>query len=181
MITAVFPKHADVLGHRGYTTLKDVEDKKAKKEEREEEQRMKVKEMGVRECWKPWQASIGFFEGGGGRWVSFLFRGIGLSSHCSSTSILYTLPEIKTLVNEYIVSHNLVNPNDRSYINIDELLLSTLSSKTDTEPLEFLKRDDLMRRLVNKMQAWHEISVEGKEPVIKWVSIQAFSNVPIDQ
>ena len=80
---------------------------------------------------------------------------------------MYTLAEIKTLLNEYIVSHNLVNPNDRSYINVDELLLFTLSSKTNPEPLEFLKRDELTHRLVDKMQAWYEISVEGKEPVIK--------------
>jgi hypothetical protein len=70
VITGVFPKHAEVLAHREYTTLKDIEDKRAKKEEREDEERTKVKEMGVRECWKPWQASVGFFEGAGGRWVA---------------------------------------------------------------------------------------------------------------
>jgi len=90
---------------------------------------------------------------------------------------LYTLPEIKTLLNGYIASHNLVNPNDRSYINIDDLLSSTLSSKTNTEPLEFLKRDELIRRLVDKMQAWHEISVEGKEPLIKKGSLKPISVV----
>jgi translation initiation factor 2D len=69
VITGVFPKHVDVLAHQGYTTLKDVEDKKAMREEREERERRKVKEIGVRECWKPWQATVGFFEGAGGRWV----------------------------------------------------------------------------------------------------------------
>jgi len=64
-----------------------------------------------------------------------------------------------------------VNPNDQSYVNIDALLSSTLSSKTDTEPLEFLKRDELTQRLVNKMQAWYELSVDGKEPVMKSVSV----------
>jgi len=71
------------------------------------------------------------------------------------------------MLNGYIGSHNLVNPNDQSYINIDALLSSTLSSKMNAEPLEFLKRDELTRRLVNKMQAWYEISAEGKEPVVK--------------
>lgn len=77
MITGVFPKHVDVLAHRKYPTLKDVEDKRVKKEEREEEERMKVKEMGIKECWKPWQASVGFFEEAGGRWVLFVHFGSG--------------------------------------------------------------------------------------------------------
>lgn len=69
VITGVLPKHVDVLAHQEYTTLKDVEDKKATREEREESERKKVKEIGVRECWKPWQATVGFFERAGGRWV----------------------------------------------------------------------------------------------------------------
>jgi translation initiation factor 2D len=174
VITGVFSKHVDVLAHRGYTTLKAVEEKKAKKQEKEEGERKKVKEMGVSECWKPWQASVGFFEWAGGRWVCHLWFVI-LRRHSEfdmafSSSTLYTLPEIKAKLNDYIVSRNLMNPNDRSYINVDALLSSTLSSKTDTEPLEFLKRDELTQRLVDKMQAWYEISVEGKEPVSKSVS-----------
>jgi translation initiation factor 2D len=85
-------------------------------------------------------------------------------------SSLYTLAEIKAVLNGYIASHNLVNRNDQSYINIDAILSSTLSSKSDTGPIEFLKRDELVRRLVDKMQAWYVITVEGKEPVIKSVS-----------
>lgn len=160
VITGVFPKHADVLAHKEYKTLKEVEDKRAKKEEREEGERKKVKEMAVRECWKPWQASTEFFAGTG-----------------SSTSTLYTLLEIKAKLSHYISSHNLVNPNDQSYINVDALLSSALSSKTDTEPLEFLKRDELTQRLVDKMQAWYEISLEGKEPMIRKGSLKPISVV----
>lgn len=91
------------------------------------------------------------------------------ASASHDTSTLYTLPEIKALVNTYIATHDLVNPNDQAYINIDPLLLSTLSSKNATEPLEFLKRDDLVKKLVEKMQPWYEIRVEGKDPIVKCV------------
>lgn len=67
VITGVFPKHVDVIAHRKYTTLKDVDDRKAKKDEREEGERNKVKEMGVKEYWKPWQVTVEFFEKAGGR------------------------------------------------------------------------------------------------------------------
>jgi len=160
VITAVFPKHADVVGHRSYTTLKDMENKKTKMEEREEMERKKVKEMGVKETWKAWQTSVKFFEEAGG-----------------STSTLYTRAEIKAHVNAYIASHNLVNPNDQSYINVDTLLLSTLSSKNTSEPLEFLKRDELTRRLIDKMQPWYEISVEGNEPVVKKGTLKPISAI----
>jgi translation initiation factor 2D len=72
VITGVFPQHADVVAHRRYTTLKDVEDKRVRQEEREEGERKKVKEMEIRECWKPWQGSVGFFQSAGGRWVCFI-------------------------------------------------------------------------------------------------------------
>lgn len=173
VITAVFPKHADVVDHRPYTTLKDVENKKMKMEEREESKRKKVKEMGVKETWKAWQSSIKFIEEAGGRCDSLIFvclKPFVIKPYFSnSTSTLYTRSEAKALVNAYIASHNLVNPNDLSYINVDPLLLSTLSSKSTSESLEFLKRDDLIRRLIDKMQPWYEISVEGNEPIVKCV------------
>jgi len=84
---------------------------------------------------------------------------------------------VKALLNGYITSHNLVNQNDQSYVNIDTLLASTLSSKSETEPIEFLKRDEIARRLVDKMQAWYEISVDGMEPVVRKGSLKPISVV----
>ena len=71
VITSVNEKHADVASHQNFTTLKDVEDKKAKQEEREEGERNKVKEMTVVELWKPWQETVGFFESAGVKCVYF--------------------------------------------------------------------------------------------------------------
>ncbi|KAF7980439.1 hypothetical protein HWV62_38284 [Athelia sp. TMB] len=160
VVVGVFPKNVDVETHRQYITLKDVEEKRAKKEDNAERERKKVKEMEVRECWKAWQGSVAFVEAAGG-----------------STSTLYTMPELKGLINGYIASHNLVNPNDQAYINIDALLRSTIASKNSTEELEFMKRDELTRRLVDKLQPWHEINIEGKEPITKKGALKAISVV----
>lgn len=67
VIMGVFPKHDDVIAHRSHTTLKQMEEKQAKKEEREEVERNKVKEIGIKEYWKAWQSSVGFIEGAGGK------------------------------------------------------------------------------------------------------------------
>lgn len=60
-----------------------------------------------------------------------------------------------------------MNPNDRAYINIDAVLLSALKSKNSTEAIEFMKKDELTRKLVEKMQAWYSISIDGEERVTK--------------
>jgi hypothetical protein len=62
VITGVFPNHADVLAHRRYETLKDVELKREKRAEMEEAEKNKVKEMLITEMWKPHQQTIGFFQ-----------------------------------------------------------------------------------------------------------------------
>ena len=67
VVVGVFPKHVEVETHRQYTTLKDVEEKRAKKEDNAVKERKKVKEMEVWECWKAWQGSVAFVEAAGGR------------------------------------------------------------------------------------------------------------------
>lgn len=80
---------------------------------------------------------------------------------------LLSLSEIKIALNDYIARQNLVNPNDRAYVNIDPVLLSALKSKNSTEAIEFMKKDELTRKLVEKMQAWYSISIDGEERVTK--------------
>jgi translation initiation factor 2D len=81
-------------------------------------------------------------------------------------------------LNSYIAANNLVNANDQAYINLDELLYSCLSAKSkgkakgkDVEPeselSRFMKRDELTRGIIGKMQSWYAIRAEGKDPVTK--------------
>ena len=86
-----------------------------------------------------------------------------------SSSSFYTLPEVKSTVDAYITDNRLINPNDQHYVNIDKLLEDTLRSKANVdEDLEYLKREELVKRIVEKMQAWHEVQTEGKDIVLKW-------------
>lgn len=101
----------------------------------------------------------------------------------SSPSQLYTIPEIRNIVNSYIVSKDLINPHDKAYINLDDTLrhcvqskapktISKASSKNKNnekatvldDPLEseFLKRDELFRRIIERMQNWYEVNGEVK-------------------
>jgi translation initiation factor 2D len=93
------------------------------------------------------------------------------------------MAEIRSLLNAYIVAHNLVNPREQAYINLDDLLYSCASTKSktkskgkdkDTEPepamARFMKRDELTKNILGKMQNWYEIRAAGKDPITKYAS-----------
>lgn len=92
----------------------------------------------------------------------------------SSTGNLYTLPDIKTILNSYIASKNLVNAQEQQYVNVrdDPALLSAITNKNEIG-IEFLKREDVLSRLKERMQSWYEIRVEGRDVVKKSVLLSA--------
>ena len=69
----VSASHPDVVAHQPYTSLRDVQMKEEKRDKREEEERRKVREMEIKELWKPHTASgsARFFSEGGFEYVVF--------------------------------------------------------------------------------------------------------------
>ncbi|KAF9502136.1 hypothetical protein BDN71DRAFT_1459374 [Pleurotus eryngii] len=149
VITAVNTRHPDVESHSSYTTIADIEARRKKREEREVKERSKVKEHTVTEKYKPiGSGSLRFFEECG-----------------KNTNALYTAPEIRAIINQYVQEKQLVNPREQQYINVDETLQNAMQgSDPDTQ---FLKRDELVHFVVGKMQSWHEITPDGKDPILK--------------
>jgi translation initiation factor 2D len=59
-------------------------------------------------------------------------------------------------------------------VSADQALLEALSDgrnkdKAEILAMEFMKRDAVLKVLMEKMQAWYEIRVEGKDTVVKFV------------
>ena len=91
------------------------------------------------------------------------------------------------MLNSYIASRQLVNPRDQAYITLDDILYNCLSTKvpgklkskqkdsesTDGEPelSRFMKRDELTRNILERMQPWFEISTDGHDPQLKSVCL----------
>lgn len=88
-----------------------------------------------------------------------------------SKDIYYTVPELRTIVDEYITSQLLIHHVEPAYTRLDDWLRSVLLKKG--EETEFLKRDELSLRLRSNMQAWYSIQVDGKEPLTKYADILA--------
>ncbi|GLB44597.1 putative reverse transcriptase (RNA-dependent DNA polymerase) [Lyophyllum shimeji] len=163
LVTSVNAKHPSVAGHHRYATLKDVETtaaKKALRQEKAREEQAGGGEVRVTELWKPHQATVGLFE-----------KMAGDPTH------IYSLSEVKTLLNSYISANSLVNPREQAYINLDEALLNCISSKAkgkakskdadkEAGPIEFMRRDELTRAILDRMQSWYQVS-DGKEVVQK--------------
>ncbi|KAI6118492.1 hypothetical protein EDD16DRAFT_1480968 [Pisolithus croceorrhizus] len=155
LVMSVAASHSEVLSHTPYVSLRDIQLKEEKREKREEEEKAKVQEMEIKELWKPHAPS------GSGRFFS---EG-GFDS-----SALYTYAELKATVIKYITARQLVNAHDQSYVNVsqDEVLLNIVAGKNDSdESLEFLKREEVVQKLSEKMQNWYEIRAEGREPLLR--------------
>ncbi|EKM76563.1 hypothetical protein AGABI1DRAFT_122508 [Agaricus bisporus var. burnettii JB137-S8] len=173
VVTGVNCEHPDVnayvigQGGKPYVTVAEIEAKKAKRLAREgkegKERERSEREVEIRQCWKPWLGSLGLFEDMG-----------------ASTSNMYTLNDIRGLLTKYITSRQLINQHDQAYINLDGPLIGCITAKRAGEPgkkaekkpgedksslPEFMKRDELMRSIVEHMQAWHEVKAEGKDVV----------------
>ncbi|KAJ7657881.1 eukaryotic translation initiation factor SUI1 family protein [Mycena polygramma] len=165
VVTGVDSSHSSVMAHRSYVTVKDIEAKAAKKAQREEQLKEEEQDSShwveVKELWKPHLRSVELFEAFGG-----------------SSKTLYELAEVRAMLNNYITFNTLVNPREQAYINLDSLLSTTIAPKPKkvkkgTEsvpaatPAEFMKRDELTKRILEQMQSWHEVRVPKQDPVVK--------------
>ena len=84
------------------------------------------------------------------------------------------------MIIKYITTRQLINAHDQSYINVnqDDILLETVAGGGESsDGLEFLKREEVVQRVLEKMQSWYEVSVEGKEPILKCVLSVSWKSV----
>ena len=164
-ILGVNGSHPEIQAHVPYQTMGDKEKREEKKAEREKIDREKVKEFIVREFWKPHAQSVQFFEAIGKKYVvatSFTDILIRLSP-----KDLYLLTDLRKIIDEYTASRSLANTREQQYIHPDELLLSMLVAPKSGETIQYLKRDEAVKRVSERMQSWHEVVVDGKDPVIR--------------
>jgi translation initiation factor 2D len=88
---------------------------------------------------------------------------------------------------DYVTARDLINNRDKNYINLDPLFSACLAAKsggkskgkgqaTESELPEFIKRDDLVKRIMAKMQNWYEIRAPGRDPVSKYAASPEYTH-----
>ncbi|KAH9916268.1 eukaryotic translation initiation factor SUI1 family protein [Epithele typhae] len=149
----VHPEHQAVLSRHSFRTLGDLEAKSKRVEELEQkakaEEEKRKSEIRIRRLWQPVQNTVPLFV-----------------AAKKETSEMYSIADIETIVNEYIATKRLVNPNDQQYINVGlETAFALAVAKKGENELEFVKRDDVLKRVCANMQAWHEIGGDDRKTV----------------
>ncbi|KAJ3775824.1 eukaryotic translation initiation factor SUI1 family protein [Lentinula raphanica] len=157
LVTAVNAAHRDVETHHSFATIGEIEAKAARKAAREEDEKKQRAaanlEFDVQELWKPHLDSVELFEAMG-----------------ESISKQYTAQEVRSLLNSYFATHQLVNPHDQAYIALDQALTACVIPKPkskkkspaeeaplDQAKVEFMKRDELLKKVLNSMQNWYQV------------------------
>ena len=94
-----------------------------------------------------------------------------------SPGSLFAQVEIRSIVNGYVATKQLQNPRDQAYVDVteDSILLDALSDLKASErkklqEANFLRRNEVIDKIVGNMQPWYEIVGEGKDPVVKYAS-----------
>ena len=93
-------------------------------------------------------------------------------TECFSASSVYTMPELEGLISGYIASQNLMNEHNQAFVDVDELLRSTIAWEQQghkTEDIKYIRRDKLTQRIMYKFQTWHKISIKGGESIARYV------------
>ncbi|KAI7906394.1 uncharacterized protein BX663DRAFT_427508 [Cokeromyces recurvatus] len=80
---------------------------------------------------------------------------------------MYTIPEIRNVLSDYIKLHQLADPKNQKMIMIDPILCDAILAKDEYNTIQKLGRDQILHRICQKMQPFHLMTLPGKEPVLR--------------
>ncbi|KAM4572037.1 eukaryotic translation initiation factor 2D [Fundulus diaphanus] len=75
--------------------------------------------------------------------------------------------EVRSIITEYVKRNELVNENNKNYVNINPTLCDCLLEKSEYQEVESLKWDDLFSRTLERMQACYQVMFPGQAPIVK--------------
>ncbi|CAO0798618.1 unnamed protein product [Mucor circinelloides] len=80
---------------------------------------------------------------------------------------IYTIPQVRQVMMDYIKIHNVVDLQNQKMINIDPTLCDAILTKQEYNSINKLTRDQILHRMCQKMQPFHSVKLPGKEAVLK--------------
>ncbi|KAH8835421.1 eukaryotic translation initiation factor SUI1 family protein [Flagelloscypha sp. PMI_526] len=153
LITSVNTSHPAISELPSFQSLGDIEQKAAKKAERE-----RVENDANMKHAQNVEVNILFMPHG---------KTLPLFEKIGRTTATYTVEELKQVLSTYIAKNQLANPEKQAFVNLDTLLESSISSKAKFETEIGMKREELVAAIVAEMQEWYEIRAPGKEVLRK--------------
>ncbi|RCI04594.1 hypothetical protein CU098_011374 [Rhizopus stolonifer] len=160
MVTSVNYSHPSLENLHKYKTMESQSVKEnivkeasqqQEKQQQQQKQQQQSNEAEIQELFKPLGPQlIKFFEE---------------AKH--DKDAMYTIPEVRTVVADYIKLRNLVDPKNQKMINIDATMCDAILSKQEYNTIDKLARDQILHRTCQKMQPFHTIKLPGKEAVLR--------------
>lgn len=178
-ITGVNANHETVRSQPIHRTIGELESERRKQKERDEkreqQQVARGKQTVVIELWKPHQSSLKLFQEAKLEyvWPFFDYYRSHIPFFPSSTSLLYTLSDLREAIKKYVAEHDMINKTEQQLINADSdlILRNALWPQTGKNPPpipEFAKREELVTVLCTRMQPWYRLEPgNGGEPITK--------------
>ncbi|KAI8096873.1 uncharacterized protein BX664DRAFT_377996 [Halteromyces radiatus] len=80
---------------------------------------------------------------------------------------LYSSVEVRQIILEYIKAENLVDSKNQRMINMNPILTDAILNKSEYQTVNQLGRDQIVQRLLSKMQPFHLVTLPGKEPILR--------------
>ncbi|KAJ3290303.1 Eukaryotic translation initiation factor 2D [Blyttiomyces sp. JEL0837] len=87
---------------------------------------------------------------------------------------LFTRAELRSALENYVKAKDLVSPDDGRLVKLDMYLADVLLRKGEND-VDYLARDAILSRLVDKMSPFHELTLPGQDPVVKKGTIKPMS------
>ena len=85
-----------------------------------------------------------------------------------------TEEEIKSVVNQYLTSNNLLKPRDSNTVDVsqDRLILDIVSNGREADKADLLQKkfvdvNVVIKKVVNTTKAWYKISTGDRQPIIR--------------
>jgi hypothetical protein len=82
--------------------------------------------------------------------------------------------EIKAIIDKYLTSRKLFNPDDQSFVNValDKFILNIVTNRKESKRVELLKRkfmgtNEVIRSVINSATQWYKLSYGNRKPIIR--------------
>ncbi|ORY95679.1 hypothetical protein BCR43DRAFT_493418 [Syncephalastrum racemosum] len=80
---------------------------------------------------------------------------------------MYNATEVRQMITEFVKTNGLANPRNQKMVKIDAVLCDAILNKSEYHSVNELGRDQIVQRLLDKMQRFHVLVWPGKEPVLR--------------
>ncbi|XP_063153542.1 eukaryotic translation initiation factor 2D [Candoia aspera] len=75
--------------------------------------------------------------------------------------------EVRSVIISYVKANELVDETNKNFVKVNPVLCDCLLNEAEQDKISKLKWDDLLNRCLGKLQPCHQVTFQGREPVVR--------------